>query len=212
MDLFFHCLHLRVPALALSAPTCAASCTVWPCLHRLLPRFAARPPFIPTINSNDDVSNFEEFPAVKPRPRLDDPRAAAGFTGKNLPFVGFTFTKAFPSSDGQVEPSRYSHFSTFLMTSAETDNIHTRFSRLTVVCRFAVSLLCRHRSACGCWCRSAVADAVSSPVCKGSLERRLAAKSSELQELRLKCKTVEEREAKLQSQVSLKPSCKARLV
>ena len=46
-------------------------------------------------------------------------------------------------------------------------------------------------------------EAVSSPACKSSLERRLATKSSELQELRVKCKNAEERESKLQNQVKL---------
>ena len=51
--------------------------------------------------------------------------------------------------------------------------------------------------------RLSMMEAVSSPACKSSLERRLATKSSELQELRVKCKNAEERESKLQNQVKL---------
>jgi citron Rho-interacting kinase len=51
------------------------------------------PPFIPTITSNDDTSNFDEFEPKK-KPVLDKlSKSNDGFSGKDLPFVGFTFTK-----------------------------------------------------------------------------------------------------------------------
>uniref|UniRef100_A0A4W3HT81 non-specific serine/threonine protein kinase n=1 Tax=Callorhinchus milii TaxID=7868 RepID=A0A4W3HT81_CALMI len=52
------------------------------------------PPFVPTLDADDDASNFDESekiscPAVKPR-QLN----RSGFSGEGLPFVGFSFTKA----------------------------------------------------------------------------------------------------------------------
>jgi citron Rho-interacting kinase len=57
------------------------------------------PPYIPTIRSIDDTSNFEELEAKAPDPghiiqqtmRRD---ANKGFSGKDLPFIGFTYAKS----------------------------------------------------------------------------------------------------------------------
>ena len=51
------------------------------------------PPFIPTVLSKDDTSNFEEFDKARPKPFVEDSGRKAEFTGKDLPFIGFTFTK-----------------------------------------------------------------------------------------------------------------------
>lgn len=52
------------------------------------------PPFIPTITGSDDTSNFDEFEPKKPKFIMDDlHNSGSGFSGKDLPFVGFTFTK-----------------------------------------------------------------------------------------------------------------------
>ncbi|ELU13656.1 hypothetical protein CAPTEDRAFT_83521, partial [Capitella teleta] len=52
------------------------------------------PPFIPTITGSDDTSNFDEFEPKKPKFVMDDlHNSGSGFSGKDLPFVGFTFTK-----------------------------------------------------------------------------------------------------------------------
>ncbi|NXP70311.1 CTRO kinase, partial [Ramphastos sulfuratus] len=52
------------------------------------------PPFVPTLKSDDDTSNFDE-PEKNSRvlcsPRQLNP---AGFSGEDLPFVGFSFIKA----------------------------------------------------------------------------------------------------------------------
>ncbi|XP_042297786.1 citron Rho-interacting kinase [Sceloporus undulatus] len=52
------------------------------------------PPFVPTIKSDDDTSNFDEpeknSRIVSPLCQLNP----AGFSGDDLPFVGFTFIKA----------------------------------------------------------------------------------------------------------------------
>ncbi|XP_068099744.1 citron Rho-interacting kinase [Hyperolius riggenbachi] len=52
------------------------------------------PPFVPTLKSDDDTSNFDELEknsrAVPPSRHLN----AAGFSGEDLPFVGFSYIKA----------------------------------------------------------------------------------------------------------------------
>ncbi|XP_040206449.1 citron Rho-interacting kinase isoform X2 [Rana temporaria] len=52
------------------------------------------PPFVPTLKSDDDTSNFDEpeknLRAVPPSRHLN----AAGFSGEDLPFVGFSYIKA----------------------------------------------------------------------------------------------------------------------
>uniref|UniRef100_A0A8C4YNM8 Citron Rho-interacting kinase n=1 Tax=Gopherus evgoodei TaxID=1825980 RepID=A0A8C4YNM8_9SAUR len=52
------------------------------------------PPFVPTLRSDDDTSNFDE-PEKNSRV-LSSPRQLnpAGFSGEDLPFVGFSFIKA----------------------------------------------------------------------------------------------------------------------
>ncbi|XP_052411498.1 citron rho-interacting kinase isoform X5 [Carassius gibelio] len=53
------------------------------------------PPFVPSLHSEDDTSNFEE-PERPPRPaaaaQRDHPRS--GFLGRDLPFVGWCFSRA----------------------------------------------------------------------------------------------------------------------
>ncbi len=56
--------------------------------------FVAVPPYVPTISSIDDTSNFDEFESESGGPRIEDfMREREGFNGKNLPFIGFTFTR-----------------------------------------------------------------------------------------------------------------------
>ncbi|GAB6029596.1 hypothetical protein CHUAL_005339 [Chamberlinius hualienensis] len=50
------------------------------------------PPFLPVVLSVDDTSNFDEMKPVTYKPDLSW-QDRTGFSGKNLPFVGFTFTK-----------------------------------------------------------------------------------------------------------------------
>ena len=56
---------------------------------------AGVPPFVPTVSSVDDVSNFDEFEPMEPRSHNNSilMRARGGFSGYDLPFVGFTYTK-----------------------------------------------------------------------------------------------------------------------
>ena len=57
--------------------------------------FVEQPPYIPTIAGVDDTSNFDEFEAEEEQPTFGGktPMKKA-FSGKNLPFVGFTFMKS----------------------------------------------------------------------------------------------------------------------
>ncbi|KAJ8313775.1 hypothetical protein KUTeg_008336 [Tegillarca granosa] len=51
------------------------------------------PPFVPHLNSLDDTSNFEEFEKVRYQPVFDNKQSSKDFSGKDLPFVGFTFVR-----------------------------------------------------------------------------------------------------------------------
>ncbi|XP_070571678.1 citron rho-interacting kinase-like isoform X2 [Ptychodera flava] len=51
------------------------------------------PPFVPTVGSVDDTSNFDEFEPEVELPDFENMRKKKEFSGKDLPFVGFTFTK-----------------------------------------------------------------------------------------------------------------------
>ncbi|XP_070205430.1 citron Rho-interacting kinase-like isoform X3 [Littorina saxatilis] len=58
----------------------------WPGIRKL------EPPFIPSISSLDDTSNFDEVEKAKPLPNLESFQPSArDFSGRHLPFVGFTF-------------------------------------------------------------------------------------------------------------------------
>ena len=59
-----------------------------------LPSPPVIPPYIPSVASPDDTTNFEVFEPKKEDRYLDIPsRNMSGFSGKQLPFVGFTFTR-----------------------------------------------------------------------------------------------------------------------
>ncbi|KAK4323358.1 hypothetical protein Pmani_005912 [Petrolisthes manimaculis] len=57
------------------------------------------PPFVPVVNGVDDTSNFEEFENERRPPSVDSFRLRQGFTGRNLPFVGFTYNKTHPVAE-----------------------------------------------------------------------------------------------------------------
>lgn len=54
----------------------------------------ATPPHIPTVSGPDDVSNFDSFEPCKDDDLRypDFPSRSREFSGKSLPFVGFTFS------------------------------------------------------------------------------------------------------------------------
>ncbi|XP_045599128.2 citron rho-interacting kinase [Procambarus clarkii] len=58
------------------------------------------PPFVPVVNGVDDTSNFEEFENEKRLPSVDAFLIRQGFTGKNLPFVGFTYNRKQENGEG----------------------------------------------------------------------------------------------------------------
>lgn len=51
------------------------------------------PPHVPVVNGEDDTSNFFEFERVQPGPSIENFKSHKEFSGRNLPFVGFTFAK-----------------------------------------------------------------------------------------------------------------------
>lgn len=61
------------------------------------------PPFVPKITSVDDTSNFSDIQVKKNQPHIDNFKRKTQFSGKNLPFIGFTY-----SQDVQDYKERYS--------------------------------------------------------------------------------------------------------
>lgn len=61
------------------------------------------PPYVPVITSLDDTSNFEDFEneTIKPHSTVNL-RNTSGVSGRNLPFIGFTYVKE-ASPVGHVE-------------------------------------------------------------------------------------------------------------
>ncbi|XP_013411318.1 citron Rho-interacting kinase [Lingula anatina] len=81
-----------------------------------------KPPFIPTVNSLDDTSNFDEFDKIPEEPSIDDFKTRREFSGKDLPFIGFTYTKAPPSIE------RLSQSDTSMTSVTNTDHIEKQLS------------------------------------------------------------------------------------
>ncbi|ESP05103.1 hypothetical protein LOTGIDRAFT_53739, partial [Lottia gigantea] len=52
------------------------------------------PPFIPTISSLDDTSNFDEVEKIRQPPNLEEFKSQREFSGKDLPFIGFTYIRS----------------------------------------------------------------------------------------------------------------------
>ena len=50
------------------------------------------PPFIPTITGPDDTSNFDSFDPLQDDSFSTGAKRSTGFSGRSLPFVGFTYT------------------------------------------------------------------------------------------------------------------------
>ncbi|XP_072033601.1 citron Rho-interacting kinase-like [Amphiura filiformis] len=64
------------------------------------------PPFVPTVTSMDDTSNFDEFDPSPPQIHVDTFMRNKGFQGKDLPFVGFTYTKSLHDAARRVSSVR----------------------------------------------------------------------------------------------------------
>ena len=56
------------------------------------------PPYIPIVKGPDDMSNFEKFEAVQDPPEGTGKRSRV-FRGRNLPFVGFSYTRSFATTE-----------------------------------------------------------------------------------------------------------------
>lgn len=50
------------------------------------------PPYVPKIKSVDDTSNFSDIQGKKKTPSIESFKKRTQFSGRNLPFIGFTFT------------------------------------------------------------------------------------------------------------------------
>lgn len=74
----------------------------------LFPFLAAAPPFVPVVNGLDDTSNFEEFENERRMPSVDAFCVPQSFTGKNLPFVGFTYNRQKPEAERYNKMIHYS--------------------------------------------------------------------------------------------------------
>ena len=59
---------------------------------KFLNSISVLPPFVPHLSSLDDTSNFDEFERIKFQPHFDY-QPSKEFTGKDLPFVGFTYVR-----------------------------------------------------------------------------------------------------------------------
>lgn len=57
---------------------------------------AVLPPFVPALHAEDDTSNFEEPEQAAPRPASAAHHGAppVGFQGRDLPFLGWFFSRA----------------------------------------------------------------------------------------------------------------------
>lgn len=51
------------------------------------------PPYIPKITSEDDLSNFSDIRPKRTEPNMENFKRKTQFSGRNLPFVGFTYTR-----------------------------------------------------------------------------------------------------------------------
>ena len=63
------------------------------CVH-----VSAVPPYVPNLDGAADTSHFDEFEPESPDPvahleKYSLNNEGKGFTGKDLPFVGFTFSR-----------------------------------------------------------------------------------------------------------------------
>ncbi|XP_033747318.1 citron Rho-interacting kinase-like isoform X2 [Pecten maximus] len=77
-----------------------------------------KPPFVPHLSCLDDTSNFEELERVRYQPTFEDFQKPQEFTGKDLPFVGFTYIR---KQHNDSQPKSNQGCSTSGSDSSETD-------------------------------------------------------------------------------------------
>lgn len=61
------------------------------------------PPFVPKISSVDDVSNFTEMKRKESRPNIENFKSKSRFSGKNLPFIGFTYVHGIETNEENLK-------------------------------------------------------------------------------------------------------------
>ncbi|OWF44281.1 Citron Rho-interacting kinase [Mizuhopecten yessoensis] len=130
------------------------------------------PPFVPHLSCLDDTSNFEELERVRYQPTFEDFQKPQEFTGKDLPFVGFTYIRK-QNQDGQPKNIKCCSGSD---SSSETDFSSTETEYL------------------------APARAPHSPG-HTDLQVTLTVKVAELQTLKEDCHKLEETECRLKAEV-----------
>ncbi|XP_019763778.2 citron Rho-interacting kinase isoform X1 [Dendroctonus ponderosae] len=64
------------------------------------------PPYVPKISSMEDTSNFVDVQAKKKHPSMEHFKKRSQFSGRNLPFVGFSFTHEEPAAFDQASKRR----------------------------------------------------------------------------------------------------------
>lgn len=55
------------------------------------------PPYVPSLGNVDDTSNFTDIPSRKSAPSIDNFKTKTQFSGKHLPFIGFTYIQTHDS-------------------------------------------------------------------------------------------------------------------
>ncbi|GJQ75197.1 hypothetical protein Trydic_g9799 [Trypoxylus dichotomus] len=73
------------------------------------------PPYVPKITSVDDTSNFTDILDRKKEPHIDNFKTKTQFSGKNLPFLGFTYT---PKIGNDFQDTSYSSNSSIVKDEA----------------------------------------------------------------------------------------------
>lgn len=81
------------------------------------------PPFVPKITSVDDVSNFSDIQPKKNQPNIENFKTKTKFSGKNLPFIGFTFIQ-------DVNDHRESYVSNIMSNDSVVQNLKSEINVL----------------------------------------------------------------------------------
>ena len=71
--------------------------------------------YIPSVSGLDDTTNFDEVEKVQQQPDVEALKPQLDFSGRHLPFVGFTFTK--PSADTTNSKSSRTKAESFVETA-----------------------------------------------------------------------------------------------
>ncbi|XP_023211837.1 citron Rho-interacting kinase-like isoform X2 [Centruroides sculpturatus] len=78
------------------------------------------PPFVPNVSAEDDTSNFDDFEHETARPSASDLKSKNEFSGKNLPFIGFTYSCCNTVTESLPMESKCKHLSMDVMRADNT--------------------------------------------------------------------------------------------